>query len=168
MKPTWLIEAEKYVWLAEVPWPKSNPTIQTLWSKLKGGLWFWNTYHEDDSQLPWCGMFAATCLQNSGLPYPEKFASAKSYETYGISLPSPAVGSIVTFTRDGGGHVAFVVGQDASGNLICLGGNQGDKVCLATFARSRATSFRWPKGVNLPPTDMLPIMDKVEMSKREA
>ena len=160
MKPSWLLEAEKHIDQKEIKGPIHNPLIVRLWKLIKrGGI-------KDDETL-WCAAFVGGCLETVGIQS-IRFESAKSYETYGVPLSSPSVGAIVTFTRDGGGHVAFVVGQDANGNLICLGGNQGDKVCLATFIRSRATSFRWPKGASLPASDILPTMSKVDMSKSEA
>ena len=59
-------------------------------------------------------------------------------------LPEPAYGCIVTFTRDGGGHVGFVVGKDKHGNLMVLGGNQSNMVSIAPFQRSRVTGYYWP------------------------
>jgi hypothetical protein len=50
----------------------------------------------------------------------------------------------VTFTREGGGHVGFIVGTDARGNLMVLGGNQSNAVSIAPFAKSRATGYYWP------------------------
>ena len=32
--------------------------------------------------------------------------------------------------RQGGGHIAIVVGRDQHGNLTCIGGNQGDEVTI--------------------------------------
>jgi hypothetical protein len=67
------------------------------------------------------------------------------------------VGCIVTFTRQGGGHVGFVVGQDKLGNLLVLGGNQGDEVNVRTFPSGRATSFRWPKDMGPLPVSGVPL-----------
>ena len=50
-----------------------------------------------------------------------RFESAKSYLEWGQSLKEPVVGCIVVIGRDGGGHVAFCVGQDSWGNLLLLG-----------------------------------------------
>jgi hypothetical protein len=38
-------------------------------------------------------------------------------------------------TRDGGGHIAIVVGRDQNGNLMCCGGNQSDAVTISAFDR---------------------------------
>ena len=58
--------------------------------------------------------------------------------------PKPAYGCIVVFERQGGGHVGFVVGQDKQGNLMVLGGNQGDAVNIKPFAKSRVIAYLWP------------------------
>jgi hypothetical protein len=45
------------------------------------------------------------------------------------------------------GHVGFYIGTDAKGRVILLGGNQGNKVCIAAFA-ARPLGYMWPKAVN--------------------
>lgn len=98
-----------------------------------------------------------------------RFESAKSYLDWGIALPAPIVGCVVVFEREGGGHVGFVEGQDVNGNLIVLGGNQGDMVKLSAFPRSRASGYRWPRGFEIPkPIPPLPIVNTVEVSKKES
>ena len=42
------------------------------------------------------------------------------------------------------GHVGFVVGEDQHGNLMVLGGNQGDEVNIKPFSPSRVLAYRWP------------------------
>ncbi len=41
------------------------------------------------------------------------------------------------------GHVGFLVGETADA-VILLGGNQGDRVCVAAFPRARLLDLRWP------------------------
>lgn len=63
--------------------------------------------------------------------------------------------------RDGGGHIAIVVGRDTRGHLMCLGGNQSDTVSILPFPADRPRSFRWPVGVTIPSKagfDSLPLM----------
>jgi hypothetical protein len=52
--------------------------------------------------------------------------------------------------RQGGGHIAIVVGRDQHGYLMCLGGNQSDAVNIKPFPADRPVSFRWPKEVPPP------------------
>ena len=122
-----LAQAKKYVGQAEVPGPKSNSWIKDLWMNLKGGKWFWTTYGEDDSKLPWCGAFCAKVLADLGLGYPAKYASALAWATHGTKSMIPTLGAIAVLTRSGGGHVGFVSGVTSDGKYVRLvGGNQGD------------------------------------------
>ena len=68
-------------------------------------------------------------------------ASAWADSQLMTKLYKPAYGCIVTFTRQGGGHVGFVVGKDTRGNLMVLGGSQGNAVSIAAFLSGRATGF---------------------------
>jgi uncharacterized protein (TIGR02594 family) len=62
-----------------------------------------------------------------------RFESAKSYLNWGVQIREPAYGCVVVFSRDGGGHVGFVVGQQQNGNLMVLGGNQSDAINIRAF-----------------------------------
>ena len=42
------------------------------------------------------------------------------------------------------GHVGFVVGRDQHGNLMVIGGNQGDAVTVKPFSTDRVLSYHWP------------------------
>ena len=68
-------------------------------------------------------------------------ASAWADSQLMTKLYKPAYGCIVTFTRKGGGQVGFVVGKDTRGNLMVLGGSQGNAVSIAAFLSGRATGF---------------------------
>lgn len=142
---TWLAIANSHMGLKEFKGPQHNPLIVAMLVQL--GAW-WR-----DDETPWCGVFAGAVLREAGIDIPKAYYRAREWETWGTGLAGPAVGCIVTFTRTGGGHVGFVVGQDKLGNLLVLGGNQGDEVNIRAFPRARATSYRWPRkihGVNLP------------------
>ncbi len=149
-RPAWIVEAERHIGQREVKGPPSNPWIAKLWASLPGGNWFWTTYGADDSKLPWCGAFMAAVFSACRIAFPNTYAAAASWSEWGQPLAWPALGCVVTFTRQGGGHVGIVVGQDAHGNLLVLGGNQGDEVNVRLFARGRATAYRWPPGLPLP------------------
>jgi hypothetical protein len=51
----------------------------------------------------------------------------------------------MVFSRKGGGHVGFLLSEDADTYHI-LGGNQSDTVNVARIAKSRFVGARWPKG----------------------
>lgn len=148
----WIAEARKHVGLREIPGPKSNSVIQGWLRSLKA---WWS----DDSETPWCGSYAAYCLQACKLAYPKEWYRAKAYLGMPVKLDKPAYGCIVVFDRAGGGHVGFVVGKDRFDNLMVLGGNQGDMVSIKPFSRDRVIGYRWP---NLYPTNgrfKLPLLD---------
>lgn len=159
-KPAWLLIAEKDLGVKEIKGPKHNSIILAMWKLIKrGGI--------KDDETAWCAAAVGSWFEKAGI-VSSRFESAKSYEAWGQFLASPVVGCVAVFTRDGGGHVALVVGQDKAGNLICLGGNQGDEVNYRAFPRSRVTAYRWPAGYPVPPAGPLPILDPVALSKGEA
>lgn len=161
MKPNWLIEAEKYIGQKEIKGSKHNPLILLWWKLIKrGGI--------KTDEVPWCAAFTGSMLETVGITS-SRFESAKSYLTWGVSLPAPIVGCVVVFEREGGGHVGFVEGQDVSGNLIVLGGNQSDMVKLSAFPRSRVSGYRWPVGFEIPkPIPPLPVVNTVQVSTKES
>jgi uncharacterized protein (TIGR02594 family) len=166
-EPRWLTHARQYIGVAEIPGAKSDPWIKAMWLKLKGGAWFWKTYGEDDSRLPWCGGFAAYCMDACQIPAPKNYASASGWLDWGVPLPQAMVGCVVVFTRNGGGHVGFVVGKDKLGNLLVLGGNQGDKVSIRAFPLARVAGYRWPEpGPAL--LTALPVLSGAALSTSEA
>lgn len=144
MEPLWLKEARKHIGQKEIPGMKSNPWIVGLRGKVASWL------KGDDGAVPWCGLFVDYCMTAAGIAPPKNSFRAKSWLDWGVPIANPVVGAVVIFTRDGGGHVGFVVGKDLKGNLMVLGGNQGDMVKISPFAMSRVTGFRVPKDWNLP------------------
>ena len=135
----WIKEARRFIGEREIKGPKHNPLIVQWWKDIKrGGI--------RDDETPWCAAFTGAMLEHVGIRS-TRFESAKSYLDWGIELKEPAYGCVVVFTRTGGGHVGFVVGRDEKGNLLVLGGNQGDAVSVAAFSVSRVSGYRWPYGV---------------------
>lgn len=160
-EPNWLKIARKYIGTREIKGPKHNSLILRWWQMIKrGGI--------KDDETPWCAAFVGGVLEEAGIQS-SRFESAKSYLTWGKPLSAPVVGCVVVFDRDGGGHVGFVVGRDAAGHLLVLGGNQGDAVNVKAFQLSRVAKggFRWPTTVPLP-KDALPILAAADISKNEA
>lgn len=161
MRPIWLVYAEGFLGQREVPGPGASAWIRSLWMGLRGGSWFWTSIGKgDDSKLPWCGAFVAHCLQNCHMAHAQRYASAKAWLEWGTKLTGPALGCVVVFEREGGGHVGFVYGRDTKGRLLVLGGNQGDAVSIAPFDLKRVVGYRWPEDVALQPLvglDALPV-----------
>lgn len=162
LEPAWLIEARRHIGVREIKGPAHNSRIVGWLDELKA----W--WHEDET--PWCGTFVAHCMKVAGYPLPKYWMRAKDWLNWGESLACPAVGAIVVFTRDGGGHVGIVIGKDKDGNLLVLGGNQGDMVKISPFAMSRVAGFRVPKGYNIPAGNLqLPVLaSHQQLSTNEA
>lgn len=141
----WISEARKHVGLKEdTSKSKHNPTILYMLSKMgkySGESKAW--WAEDETA--WCGLFVGYCLGESGRHVIKEWYRARAWESVEMTkLSQPAYGCIVTFTRQGGGHVGFVVGKDKLGNLMVLGGNQSNSVSITPFAVSRVTGYYWP------------------------
>ena len=150
--------ARAYLGQREVPGPASNGWIKDLWLKLRGGAWFWKTFGEDDSKLPWCGAFLARVCQDCGLDYPDKYAQAAAWASWGQALPGPMQGAVAVLTRSGGGHVGIVTGVSADARYVrLLGGNQGDAVCEAWFQTTRVSAWRRPANAALQTAAVVPV-----------
>jgi uncharacterized protein (TIGR02594 family) len=135
----WIAAARADIGRKEIPGGKHNPWIVGLWPAI-GVTWF------DTDEVPWCAGAVNYWLKKGGRPplKPAVAARALAFKDYGIKLSAPAYGCIVVFSRDGGGHVGFVVGIDQQGNLMVLGGNQGNMVKISPFSRDRVVAYRWP------------------------
>jgi uncharacterized protein (TIGR02594 family) len=132
----WISEARKHIGLREKTGKNDHELLDAGWLSF-GQKWLFGQ--------PWCGLFVAHCLRSAGRYVVPLWFRAKSWESDQMAkLQNPAYGCIVTFTRKGGGHVGFVVGVDALGNLMVLGGNQSNMVSISPFAVSRATGYYWP------------------------
>lgn len=137
---TWMKTAHESIGLTEVVGPKHNTKIQAWLSKL--GAWW------KDDETPWCGTFVAHCLREAGHPIPKHWYRALGWKDYGSNLRPTHVceGAILVFSREGGGHVGFYVGEDRFYYRV-LGGNQKNSVNIMRIAKSRCVAIRWPTGV---------------------
>lgn len=136
---TWIEEAKKHIGTAEIPGEHHESKIIQWWKAIRrAGI--------RDDETPWCAAFVGGCLEAVGLRS-SRFESAKSYLVWGFPIKHAAYGCVVVFSREGGGHVGFVVGKDVKGRLMVLGGNQGNKVSIAAFDPARVVGYRWPMSV---------------------
>lgn len=82
--------------------------------------------------------------KRAGKVIPDSLLWALSWADFGKEATGGAMlGDALTFKRNGGGHVALYVGEDATA-YHCLGGNQSDKVCITRIAKSRLYRARRP------------------------
>jgi uncharacterized protein (TIGR02594 family) len=157
-EPKWISLARTYMGLHEVAGTEHNPEILQFWKDIKrGGI--------KDDETPWCAAFVGAMLERSGIAS-SRNEGARSYLDWGLALAAPAMGCVVVFARDGGGHVGFVVGKTPDNKLLVLGGNQADAVNIKAFGLERVAGYRWPHDVQII-TESLPS-GSAETSTREA
>lgn len=99
----------------------------------------------DPSKLPWCGDFVATAIRLAlPEPLPKNPYWALNWRSFGRHTRA-TFGAVASISREGGGHVAFLVGEDA-GRYYLLGGNQANRVSVVPTDKRRFSpdSFRWP------------------------
>lgn len=139
----WVLEGRAKIGTQEIAGAKHSPVVVAMWE-----LAFQATNQKQwirDDETAWCGAFTAYCMAraNLGKHIPKDFYRAKAWAEVGTALNKPAYGCIVVFNRSGGGHVGIVVGKDAKGNIMVLGGNQSNAVNIKPFAVDRVLAYRW-------------------------
>lgn len=130
--------------LAEIEGPGSNKKILTWRDELNAAGVKIEGYSDDD--IPWCGLFAAIiCFRrmNAAAEVVEEPLWARNWSTYGVKAPQAALGDVLVFQRESGGHVGFYVGEDSSCYHV-LGGNQSNRVCITRVQKSRCIAVRRP------------------------
>lgn len=120
--------------------------------------WAADWYNSD--AIPWCGLFMAVVAVRSSQGRPErmppaKYLSALAWANYGeavqwkgkegLRLGEIAIGDVLVFVRNGGGHVGLCVGVSKDGRTVfVLGGNQSNRVSIAEIAVNRLYAVRRP------------------------
>jgi uncharacterized protein (TIGR02594 family) len=133
--PKILVEAVKNIGVKEIVGKQHNPTILS-WAKALG---LEKVYTNDE--IPWCGLFIAYCAHASGLPVVKHPLWALNWNKYGNVAQVPMLGDVLTFTRNGGGHVGIYVGEDNT-HYHVLGGNQNNSVSVSRIAKDRLSQAR--------------------------
>lgn len=147
--PTWLRLAYSYLGLREIKGRQHNAEILGWWERLS--LPF------NDDETPWCAGFGNAMVHACGLPVVKKNRAAAlgwRWNRYGTRLDGPALGAIMSMVRPGkpgSGHMTFVAGRDKRGNIMGLGGNQGNMVSINPYnPTARNAQYHWPEGAPLP------------------
>lgn len=161
--PKILVEAVKLIGTKEIVGKKHNPVIMD-WAK-EVGL---NKVYTAD-EIPWCGLFIAYCAHKAGVQVVDKPLWALSWANYGTKVTEPMLGDILTFKRDGGGHVGLYVGEDKDCYHV-LGGNQGNAVSVTRILKSRLHQARRTKWRVAQPANVrkIELSAKGAISKNEA
>jgi uncharacterized protein (TIGR02594 family) len=135
----WLNTASALLGTREIPGPRNNEEIMR-WARVTG---LGGEYTADS--IPWCGLFVAFCMADNGWMPVNSPLWALNWNKFGFKLYEPALGAIMVFKRNGGGHVGFYLSEDRY-NYHILGGNQQDMVSITKVAKDRCVGYRWPQG----------------------
>lgn len=147
-RPLWFEAGLQLLGTKEKPGAGDNPVIID-WAKDLGGD-IGKEYTHDS--IPWCALaqnhfLAMAGLKGTGTLWALDFAG----KWPSVPLPGMAVGAFAPMVRSGGGHITQIAGRDQHGNIMGLGGNQGDAISIVPFALSRLNKgFWWPAGQPLP------------------
>lgn len=161
--PRMVSEGLKLLGTLEVAGPKNNPTIMG-WAKATG----LDRQGYSADAVPWCGLFVAYVALKADKPFPKHPLWALNWAGFGTPEHQPCLGDVLTFKRDGGGHVAIYIGEDQTAYHV-LGGNQSDAVSITRILKKRLHSVaRAP--MKVPPTSIKPyiIASNGGLSKNEA
>ncbi|EEG33154.1 phage associated protein [Neisseria flavescens] len=140
----WIAEARKYLGTHEKVNGKSNPVLLAMLQEMgkfnrEQKAWW------KETDTPWCGLFVGYCLGKAGRAVIKDWYRAKAWASAGLTkLAKPAYGCIAVKSRQGGGHVFFVVGKNAKGQILGLGGNQGNTVSIVPFNAADIDGYYWP------------------------
>ena len=161
--PKLLVEAVKLLGTKEVVGKEHNPVILG-WAKELG----LNKVYTAD-EIPWCGLAIAYEAHMAGVTVVDKPLWALSWATYGTKVTEPMLGDILTFKRDGGGHVGIYVGEDKDCYHV-LGGNQGNAMSITRIVKTRLYQARRTEWKVAQPANVRKVMldAKGTISKNEA
>lgn len=108
----------------------------------------------------WCSSFVSWCLNEVGQKNAKSAGSQSVLWNEGKlfkRIEEPVYGCIVLMTNyvkstgksNSHGHVTFLYGVDSNGDLICLGGNQGDRLKYSRYYTNKVNHTFTQKGVKV-------------------
>lgn len=155
--PSLIREAVSLYGTIETPGTGNNKVILDWASEVEKGLGVAHLGYTADS-IPWCGLFVGVVCTRAGWAdqMPKTPLWAKSWTGFGQKADIASFGDILVFSRDGGGHVGFYVGEDEAFYHV-LGGNQSDAVTITRIAKNRCIAVRRPKWRISQPASVKPI-----------
>lgn len=138
-QPDWLAWAWRELGVHEVAGSGDNPRIAEM---------FKTVGHDAirDDEVAWCAAFLGACLERSGRSSTRSLM-ARSYLEWGNAINEARFGAIAVLSRGTDpalGHAGFIVGETEQ-QVFLLGGNQGNAVSVAPFAKERVLAYRWPQ-----------------------
>jgi uncharacterized protein (TIGR02594 family) len=160
--PRILVQAVKLIGTKEIVGKAHNPIILD-WAKQLGIKAYTN------DEIPWCGLFIAYCAHKAGVEVVDGPLWALNWAKYGTKESNPMLGDVLTFKRDGGGHVGLYVGEDRT-HYHVLGGNQNNQVNVMRIAKTRLHQARRTVWKIAQPSNVrvVKLETKGEISQNEA
>jgi len=138
--PKMLVEALKHYGIMEKVGKGSQVDI-AKWA-VEVGVSGWYT----DDDIPWCGLFVGVVAKRCGYPFSAgKLLAAREWVNWGVGVAkaNAKLWDVLVFSRTGGGHVGFYVGENDKAYLV-YGGNQSNAVGFAFIAKDRCIGVRRP------------------------
>lgn len=134
----WIDVARKEIGTREVAGERDNPRIVQYHAVTRAG--------SAPDEVPWCSSFVCWCFEQVGIRS-TRSKSASSWRTWGQPCGFEP-GAVVVFGKNdpdakGTGHVAFLMGIDGD-DVLVLGGNQGNRVCMAWRKKDAVVACRAP------------------------
>jgi uncharacterized protein (TIGR02594 family) len=169
--PKMVAAALQYLGIREVKGESNNPAIMDM----AKGLGVANIYTNDD--MSWCALFINHLIRITGKPAVDtngdkyNLLRALWMANWGnaVAAGDEKLGDVVVINREGGGHVFLYIAKTPTGNIIGLGGNQGDSVSFSEFDRSRVKAVRRFYATGLPASAKLYTMNSTgALSSNEA
>lgn len=152
MEYAWVEAAAADIGQHEITGPKSNAVILKALDMADGTMDGKNIGGIKDDDIPWCSSWLCGKFEEAGVKS-ARTAWAQGWAQWGQKLTGPAVGCVVVFRwSPSAGHVGIVMGKNAAGSLMVLGGNQADAVNVKAFGTGQVLAYRWPDGYELPKT----------------
>jgi uncharacterized protein (TIGR02594 family) len=161
--PKILVEAVKHIGTKEIVGKEHNKKI-LAWAEAIG---LKSVYTNDE--IPWCGLFIAYCCHAQGLDVVKHPLWALNWNKFGNVAQVPMLGDVLTFTRNGGGHVGIYIGEDTTCYHV-LGGNQNNQVNVMRIEKSRLSQARRTAWKIAQPSNVrvVKLETKGEISQNEA
>lgn len=161
--PRILVEAVKMIGTKEIVGKQHNPEI-LRWAQVLGLQKFYNS-----DEIPWCGLAIAYAAHMAGVEVVSKPLWALNWANFGTAVTEPMLGDVLTFRRDGGGHVGLYVGEDDQCYHV-LGGNQSNAMNVTRIEKSRLHRARRTKWKVAQPANVrkIQLTAKGTISKNEA
>ncbi len=136
--PQILVQAKMFLGTKEIV-GNVHSNIIMGWAKNSG---LEKIYTSDE--IAWCGLFMMEVCKRAGVKTnltPKESLWALNWSKFGTKQSVAMLGDILTFKRNGGGHVGMYVGEDDTCYHI-LGGNQSNMVCITRIEKARLNSIR--------------------------